>query len=62
MNILYTINQSDPVVGVWDKSILLHLDDNLIIRLRNFDELAEVIDQLNWIKNDVFTNYPEISH
>jgi hypothetical protein len=62
MNILYTINQNDPIAGVWDKCVLLHVDDNLIIRLRNYDELLEVINQLNFVRDDIFINHPEISH
>jgi hypothetical protein len=63
MNISHTIGQHDPNIGTWDKnSILLHIDDNFILRLDNYDELVEVIDQLNYIRDYIFLHNPELSH
>jgi chorismate-pyruvate lyase len=62
MNILYTVNQCLENGEVWDRAILLHLNDDIILRLRSFGELENLISQLNWVKDEIFTNYPEISH
>jgi hypothetical protein len=62
MNISYTLNQIDKDIGTWDHCILLHVDDNLILRMNNYDELEEVINQLSAIRDNIFVDHPEISH
>jgi hypothetical protein len=62
MNISYTLDQVDKDIGTWDRCILIHIDDNLILRFSNYDELVKGVEQLNYIKDDIFINHPEISH
>jgi hypothetical protein len=50
MNVAYTRNQYQEDGSKWDASILLHIDDALILRLNNIDELDNLIDQLDWIR------------
>jgi hypothetical protein len=62
MNISHTVNQFLENGEAWDRSILLHIEDNIILRLDNFADLESLIDQLNWIRNEIFTSNPELSH
>lgn len=59
MNIKFTINLHDASGHAWDKCLLLHFDNSLILRLNGVDDLTDVIKQLKQIKKEIKENYEQ---
>jgi hypothetical protein len=57
MDVGFTINLHDSSGHVWDKCLLLHFDESLILRLKGVDDLDDVIKQLKKIKKEIIENY-----
>lgn len=56
-DIRFSVNTYDHDGDLIDKCILLHLSNNMILRVENLGELENMIDQLYNIKLEIEQNY-----
>lgn len=53
MQIGYSINQRDEDGDPFDTCVLIHIDNNIILRFKNYDKLSEFVDKLSNMKDEV---------
>ena len=58
MKIGYSFHLYDYEGDRFESALLLHFDDNLILKLKNRKELDSMINNLNVIKKDIDEIYP----
>jgi len=56
-NITFSVNQYDNEGDLWDNKIMLYMGENLVIRLKDTNELQGMIRQLSKIKKEIKENY-----
>lgn len=55
----FTVNQYNMDGVVFDKCILLHISDSLIVRIESLMELDKLIDDLQYISREI-REFPEL--
>ena len=53
MKVTFSINLNDSDGDSFDDCILIHLDDRTIIKLDDIEELGELINSLERVKNEI---------
>jgi hypothetical protein len=53
MKALFSINQHDSDGDIYDSCILIHLDNPLIIRLKDLEDLNELIENLQRVSKEI---------
>lgn len=57
MKASFSVNLYDSDGDVYQKCLLLHLEDRCILKLKNKSDLEELIKHLNKIKKEIDENY-----
>lgn len=53
MEITYSLNQYDENGDKYNDCLILNLDDNFLLKLKDIDELDKVINQLKDIRKEI---------
>lgn len=59
MKIGFSFHLYDYEGDAYEKVLLLHFDDNLILKLKDRKELDSMINNLKLIKKEIDENYPK---
>lgn len=57
MNATYSVNLYDKDGDLIDKNILIHLNDDVIIKIMNSDELKALGERFIKISEEIYENY-----
>lgn len=57
MKVAFSFNLCDEDGDIYEEYLMLHVDDNIILKLKNMDDLDSLINQLNNIRNEIKENY-----
>jgi len=58
MKASFSVNLHDSDGDVYQECLLIHLENNVIIQLKNKKDLEELINKLAEIKKELDENYP----
>lgn len=58
MRASFSINLHDSDGDVYQKCLLIHLEDSVILQLKDKSDLEQLIKHLNQIKKELDENYP----
>jgi|688.fasta_scaffold520739_2 hypothetical protein len=56
VNVGFSVNMCDKYGDKFDDCLLLHINDNIILRLSNLQELDRLINQLKNIRDEIDEN------
>lgn len=57
MKISFSFNLYDDEGNIYDKCLMLHIDGNLILKLKDTKDLRNMIEQLEHIEKEIKENY-----
>jgi len=57
MDVGFSVNLHDKSGDAWSKCLLLHFDENLILKLNGIKDLKDLIKQLKKIEKEAIENY-----